>query len=108
MERVDIGMDVDYPFLLSFEEHVDIQWGQRTFQQWWVMVMCSSILLYLTFVFVGRKIMEERAKFGLRGPLFIWNLSLTIFSSLGALRSVQELCHVISAGSYFASITDQG
>ena len=98
----------DYPFVLNFERNFDITWGQRTFQKWWVLVMWSSTLLYLAFVYQGRRLMEKRSKFSLRPCLFVWNFTLTIFSSFGAMRTIQELCHVISTKGYFASITDRG
>jgi len=48
-------------------------------------------ILYLLFCWVGPKLMVNQAPFDLRIPLACWNLFLSLFSFLGALRVVPHL-----------------
>ena len=50
---------------------------------WFVPLL--ACVLYLALAWCGKKWMEKRAPFGLRGPLFVWNLCLAIFSIAGAI-----------------------
>jgi len=53
-------------------------------------------LVYLITIFGLRRWMRSRPAFELKGPLFIWNLSLGIFSLVGLLRTGPELVMVLS------------
>lgn len=47
--------------------------------------------LYFFAIHYGVKLMNKRERFTLRRELFCWNLSLAIFSIIGAVRTVPEL-----------------
>ena len=54
-----------------------------------------AIVLYLILIALGKKWMKERPPFNLRGPLFIWNLTLAVFSMVGALVMLPDLVHAV-------------
>lgn len=62
-----------------------------------VLLICAA---YLTFCYVGQKIMAERKAFDLRLPLAAWNLFLSLFSFIGMLRTVPYLLAKILTVSY--------
>jgi len=52
--------------------------------------------LYLLFVYLGPKIMENRKPFDLRWALTNWNLLLSLFSLWGTVRTVPHLMYTLS------------
>lgn len=54
-----------------------------------------SIAIYLVLIYVGRRWMETKSAYSLRAPLFIWNLSLAVFSMLGMIVMLPPLCRTI-------------
>ena len=53
-------------------------------------------LAYVVLIFSGRKYMEKRDKFELRRCLIAWNIVLSLFSALGAIRVWPEFLYEIS------------
>lgn len=49
------------------------------------------LALYLAFIFNVPKYMENRKPFELRPILAVWNLSLAVFSAIGAYRMIPFL-----------------
>ncbi|XP_075391266.1 very long chain fatty acid elongase 3 [Tenrec ecaudatus] len=47
----------------------------------------SIAFTYLVLIALGQKYMKARKSFNLQKPLFLWSLSLAIFSILGAVRT---------------------
>ena len=60
-------------------------------------IVCT---LYVVLVFAGRKIMENKKPFGLRPLLILWNGSLSLFSIIGAIRTVPHLLYLLSTESF--------
>lgn len=71
-------------------------------QLWWVPLLACA--LYLALVWYGKKWMEKRAPFGLRGPLFVWNLCLAIFSITGAVVELPLLLSNIRDKGFDSSV----
>ncbi|XP_072352001.1 very long chain fatty acid elongase 6 isoform X1 [Scyliorhinus torazame] len=65
----------EYEFERQFNEREAIQWMQ---ENWKNSFLYSA--LYAAFIFGGRHLMKQRAKFELRKPLVLWSLSLALFS----------------------------
>lgn len=63
-----------------------VLWMRRN---WYYSFVYSAI--YLVLLFQGRKWMSSRKGYHLRQPLFLWNVSLAIFSFIGGLSVVPNL-----------------
>lgn len=83
-----------YRYTFNFEEEFEVTnytgW-MRT--NWWHSIIWTSI--YVTFIFVGQRVMEKRPKYELRSFLAVWNTFLAVFSTLGALRTTPEMLHLL-------------
>eukprot|EP00669_Euglena_mutabilis_P006694 TRINITY_DN220_c0_g1_i1.p1 TRINITY_DN220_c0_g1~~TRINITY_DN220_c0_g1_i1.p1 ORF type:complete len:262 (-),score=92.92 TRINITY_DN220_c0_g1_i1:389-1174(-) len=55
-----------------------------------------SVVLYLALCYFGPKLMENHKPFGLRGPLVLWNFGLSLFSIIGAYRTVPHLLYLLA------------
>lgn len=55
-----------------------------------------AIFLYIITIFGLREYMRNRPAFELKGPLFVWNLSLGIFSVMGFARIAPGFIHTLS------------
>ena len=56
----------------------------------WSIPIISSIL-YLVLIYFGKQWMKNREPFDLKGPLFMWNSAIAIFSIMGASVCVPAL-----------------
>lgn len=56
----------------------------------------ASVVLYVAGIFGGQKLMEKRQAFDLKWPLAYWNLLLSVFSIVGALRVVPHLAYLLA------------
>ena len=45
-------------------------------------------LVYLALIYGGRKVMENRKPFTLRGPLALWNIFMAVFSLVVTIRTL--------------------
>ena len=69
---------------------------------WWVPLVACSV--YLIMVWCGKKWMKMREPFGLRGPLFVWNLSLALFSIIGACVVIPSLLRCVREYGFSYSV----
>jgi elongation of very long chain fatty acids protein 6 len=85
-----------------FEEHES--WRQWMYTHWNWSVYAS--VMYVFLVFAGQFVMKNRQPFKLRRLLTVWNISLTVFSTVGFLRSMPELIvsTLGSNGSFHKSV----
>lgn len=83
-----------YGFTFNFEEEFEVTnytgWMRVN---WWHSIIWTSI--YVTFIFVGTRMMESRPKYELRTFLAVWNTFLAVFSTLGAIRTAPEMFHLL-------------
>lgn len=56
----------------------------------------ASVVLYVVGIFGGQKLMANRQPFDLKWPLAYWNLLLSLFSIMGALRVVPHLAYLLA------------
>ncbi|RWS27684.1 elongation of very long chain fatty acids protein 6-like protein, partial [Leptotrombidium deliense] len=84
------------PLTFSFEANFDMKAGQRWMKNNLHFPIIISII-YVIMVFAGRRVMQNRKAFDLRTALFLWSLSLAIFSLFGTIRVLPEILHVISS-----------
>ena len=90
-------------FAFSFEENFDSLAARKWMQHNWTSAFWLSAV-YLIFIFGGQKIMKTRPRFELRTPLVIWNLTLSVFSALGALRAIPEFIFILKTYGFYASV----
>ncbi len=55
------------------------------------MVSVYSSVIYLVFIFLGRRWMEQRKPYILRNTLFLWNVGLAVFSFIGMTATVPNI-----------------
>ncbi|CAG7730025.1 unnamed protein product [Allacma fusca] len=53
-------------------------------------ILPTTIALYLSAIYFGKKWMKDRPAYKLTLPLFFWNLSLSIFSIVCTVRGIPE------------------
>lgn len=61
-------------------------------------------VLYVVLVYIGRSVMASREPFSLRGPLFVWNVSLALFSIIGAYRDCPVMINAVYRDGWHSSI----
>jgi hypothetical protein len=84
---------------LDFHQAADWSLGARMYS----IAAPLAAVFYVIFVFIGPRVMAARKPLELRGPLFLWNLLLTIFSVISTLRLVPHILYGlwINDTSYF-------
>lgn len=63
-----------------------------------------SVVCYLLFIVLGTFVMKGRKAFELKIPLQLWNLTLCLFSFMGACRTVPHLLLTIKVHGLYYSI----
>lgn len=63
-----------------------------------------AAVLYLVFVWLGPKYMQNRKPYNLIKPLRLWNLLLTVFSVMGSLRLVPHDIYYIYKVGFLQSL----
>jgi elongation of very long chain fatty acids protein 6 len=59
-------------------------------------LMYAVLVLYLVAIYFGQKWMKSRPAYSLSTALFLWNLSLSIFSIVSTLRAAPEILFLVS------------
>jgi elongation of very long chain fatty acids protein 6 len=89
----------------DFEKNFDSQkYTSWVASHWWIPIL--AIVIYLIVIFGGKKIMNEREAFDLKVPLALWNICLSLFSFLGALRTGPYLIAMILKTSIIGTQCD--
>lgn len=91
-----------YSLVQSFEGKFVYEEG-RAFLERNYHVPLIAIAAYLTLLTIGTKLMSSRKAFELKPLLLAWNISLAVFSILGAIRSIPELYHVLTTQGFYHS-----
>eukprot|EP00122_Pirum_gemmata_P011476 Pgem_evm3s10633 len=86
------ALDVFYPF--SFEKEW-IGYPYSDFCRETMVPILGICCLYVVLCFGGQKIMANREPFDLKYVLATWNLALSLFSFMGAARTVPHLLNNI-------------
>ena len=53
-----------------------------------------AVALYASFIFFGKKYFQNRKPWNWRNTMMLWNLSLSVFSAIGFLRTFPMLVHI--------------
>jgi len=86
---------INYSIVFDFEENFDYTVHREWIEKYWTQVFYYAGI-YMVLIYLGKLFMQNRPRFELKGPLFIWNLSLAVFSIIGTIRTFPELVHVLS------------
>ena len=83
-------MSLTVPILRQIEEKFDSEATERWMKQYWSLSLYVSVA-YVVLTFGGQHLMKHRQAFHLRRPLIIWNIALSIFSTLALLGITPSL-----------------
>ena len=80
------------PFYFDWELSFDVgPWINFLQNNYWLpFAVCT---LYFVLVFGGKALMANKKPFDLQGPLALWNVGLSVFSIMGALRLVPQVLY---------------
>lgn len=86
-------------FEKSFDADAIARWSDDTKS---LSIWFSAI--YVLLIFGGQRLMMKRPPFNLRVPLIIWNISLTTFSIVGAVRTMPEMVDSVTQHGWSHSV----
>ncbi|KAI1298462.1 Elongation of very long chain fatty acids protein 6 [Halotydeus destructor] len=85
----------DYSYVFDFEKNFEYEQFDKWLHSNWT--LCFPIACtYVAAIFGIKHLMVDRKPLGLRWPLLVWNLSLSVFSMFGAVRMIPEVVHVLT------------
>jgi len=88
-----------------FEDELHQKYVYSWFQHHWLLPYLSATL-YILLVFGGRWWMKSRDRYTLRYPLALWNFSLALFSTIGAIRVCPRLLSTLSSEGFQNTVCD--
>lgn len=95
---------VNYSFFFRFEERFEHTEVLPWMQDNWRAVCSYSAAIYFLLILVGQHVMSARPRFELRSYLTAWNVFLSLFSIMGACRTLPELLHVLNTQGIYHSV----
>ena len=101
------GYNCSYPYIFDFERdfpsayYVNLTGTYRWLAKWFM-------LTYLLGIYLLKNYMSTRTKYDLRVSLVLWNFGLALISTLGGLRSLQELYQIVGNQGFMFSICYAG
>ncbi|VDK63109.1 unnamed protein product [Anisakis simplex] len=95
--------DYVYKFALPFEK-VDDPVGMTLFVQrnWYHSITVS--VGYFILIKLIQRFMQYRQAFNLRTPLFLWNVSLAVFSLIGFIRFTEDVIYSVAHLGMYRSL----
>lgn len=93
----------NYSVVFNFEKNFDGSFKRKWMKNNWHQAFYYSAA-YVILVFVGQAIMRTRQPFQLRKLLCLWNICLCLFSTVGALRTLPELIHIVRKFGFTQSV----
>lgn len=91
-QRIPYGKYLYTSFEINYDSHASVEFTKNH-------MMCPVIIvcIYMATVYLGNKYMNNLVRMDLRYTLAYWNAGLSIFSFMGALRTVPELLYRIGS-----------
>jgi hypothetical protein len=105
--RVEPGLYSVFPVLSNIETPVERNFDSLHYSAFCMTnlyAMMTMCVLYLLFTFLGRRYMEDRKPYNLRGPLAAWNLFLAVFSFVGMLKTAPHLIMLLRRHSLYFGV----
>lgn len=103
INSIPIYPTTDPIFVSSFE----FKYTFHEYQQWLAdnaKVPILSVIIYLAFIRLGTKFMENRKPYNLKWLLFAWNSALAIFSICGSVRALHDVIYLTSNFGFNLSV----
>jgi len=94
----------NYSYVFNFEQDFEHSVIRSWMEQHWVSVCGWASGIYMLLIWGGQAWMSNRQPFQLRGALTCWNVSLAIFSIMGAARTLPEFIHTFSTQGFYHSL----
>lgn len=94
----------NYSYVFNFEKEFEHSVIRSWMEENWRSVCGWASGIYLLLIFGGQALMSNRKPFELRGLLTCWNISLAIFSIMGAARTLPEFIHTFSTQGFYHSL----
>ena len=98
-QRIPLGEYLYTSYEKNFLAGPGITWVKA--HPWTPSLICVA---YLALVFGGQRVMRDRKPFKLVDALALWNFSLSLFSFVGAYRTVPHLLHNVMSRSFESTI----
>ncbi|XP_065202772.1 very long chain fatty acid elongase 6-like [Planococcus citri] len=92
-----------YWYTFAFEENYSPERGRRWMNEnyWNAYLLCG---IYVFLIFSIQFYMRNKPRYDLRRPLALWSAALSVFSIVGAMRSVPELYHMLTNYSLYDTV----
>jgi len=81
------------------------EWMKFAYRTWPTLPL-ALVVVYLLMIIAVPRFMRDRKPYNLRTALALWNLSLSLFSFCGMVRTVPHLLYTISTKSFRDIICD--
>jgi len=88
------------PFYTQFEKDFKAANYVDFAMDYWPIAPLALCAAYVLMITVVPKIMKDRKAFNMKTSLALWNLTLSLFSFCGMVRTVPHLLHVIATRSF--------
>jgi hypothetical protein len=98
-QRLPLGKYLYLPFEINYDTHPGTEFARTH----WV-VPVGAVLFYMAAIYLGTKYMATRPRMDLRYKLAYWNALLSLFSFVGALRTVPDLMYRLGTEDLSASL----
>lgn len=93
-QRIPFGKWLYTPAEINYEASHGTDFAR---QYPWIPI--CTVIIYLASIYLGKKYMEKRERFDLRYKLAAWNMLLSVFSFVGAVRTVPDLLYRIATSA---------
>lgn len=90
-QRIPLGKWLYTSFEIDYEASRGTEFAR---QHPWIPI--CLVIVYVAAIFFGKKYMDTRERFDLRYKLAFWNMLLSMFSFIGAVRTVPDLLYRIA------------
>jgi len=97
-------MGPNYSYIFQFESDFQHEVTKGWFLDNWRTIITYASGLYMLLIFGGQQYMSGRPRMEMRGALCLWNITLALFSIMGALRTWPEFLHVLSEHGIYHSL----
>jgi len=92
----------NYSYVFHFEEEFDNVKIRPYIEEYWKMVVFSSIAAYLAMIVFMQWYMRSRPRYEVRALLVVWNVALASFSITGAARTLPGFVLSLQHGIYYS------
>lgn len=96
------------PFYATIEKTFVVTYQMDLFYQALFPFLVTLAAVYLILCFATQRFMRDRLPFDLKRPLALWNLSLAIFSFIGAFRMVPHIGYSVYRYGHYYSLCENG